>query len=402
LAVLLSNILPDDNRGGAAITGRLIDVLRAVDGDIGLIATMPALQPGALRHTTTAFPDVRVLPPAVARGTGRAATVALLARCLAALARRRPSGATQQAIAASDLVVAKGGQVFKQSRSLGGDVNLLATVLPLLLAQRRGVATAAYSITVGPFPRRSVARAIARRALGAADLVVVRDERSADEARTLGVGTALRLAPDSVFATSVEARHRSDDRYGVATILASGTAALGPTAHAIVHALATGSVDRVLVVLQSDGGSVSDRAMSERLVALVDDPRVTLDDADRPPADLIALYGGAEWLIGGRLHSAIFAVVAGTPAFPLYTGRHTKARDVFTGIGLAELAVCVDDEPAASAALRSAVDRCRTDRAALVAQVVAAVDEARRRVGEVEGELQELARRARRSRSDEG
>jgi polysaccharide pyruvyl transferase WcaK-like protein len=106
-------------------------------------------------------------------------------------------------------------------------------------------------------------------------------------------------------------------------------------------------VQQIAVVLQTDGPATSDRVASRAFVDRLSHPYIRLVDADLPPEDLVALYGGAAFTLGCRIHSAIFSVIAGTPAFPISRKTTVKADDIFRTLGLGRFVVRIEGPPEA-------------------------------------------------------
>jgi polysaccharide pyruvyl transferase WcaK-like protein len=259
-------------------------------------------------------------------------------------------------IAQADVVIGKGGQMFR-TRDRSGLVALWLAMFPLTLASRLGIPTAIYGQAFGPF-REGAGQRFSAMLLRRIDLVFLRDPRSVAIARQSGLRSArLREIPDTVFgldwptpqATSdvAKALELSDVDYIVVTVTDRMAEAslrpvtLEPLGEVVRGLLASGAVERVVVVMHTDGGSTSDAAGSRLFVSLCDDARVTLLEEDLPWQRLTALYAGARCVIGGRVHSNILSILAGTPAFPIdYTA--DKASDIFGTFGMADRVVWLD------------------------------------------------------------
>lgn len=219
--------------------------------------------------------------------------------------------------------------------------------------------------------------------------VLPRDPRSAAVARDLvGASTPVLEVPDSVLsmapptaaavARMVERFGLQGLRYGVFTVRAYGTdeerlRVFTSLAEAAVTLLEDGCLDRVLAVVQVDGVQVSDLEDCRMFVDLANDDRVRLLVEDLHPEELIALYGGAGALVGCRMHSTIFATVAGTPSVGVALVGD-KVAGVFEQLGFPERVVHQDaiDARDLVARVKTLLDdpeeRRRTQEAARVAR----------------------------------
>lgn len=366
LRIVVSNVFNDDNRGGAAITAATIRILHEAfpHAVLSLITTTgdAAQLNRTHRHTIAQFPEVELLPALVrVRAKGGAVTACATSLVLwwsgLGMGARGPTG---RGLRDARLVVGKGGQLFKGSRRGPALLGFWLAVLPLVIAHRRRVPTALYSVTIGPYAdRRNGAARLASWVLRRIDLVLVRDEHSRDEALKLGVPAEnvvqivdsvltspapteddLRLSPQLARVRTVP--------FGAVTMTSwrglpdeELFEVLGAATRA---ALANGVVERIVVVLQTDGPTTSDRRVSEAFVRWLGEPQVELFDEDLPPADLMALYGAARFTLACRLHSALFSLVAGTPTIAVSRSTTVKADDIFRTLGLEHYVVRIDDD----------------------------------------------------------
>ena len=348
---MVSNVFGDDNRGGAAITAATVETVKRAfpSSKVTLLAVESTAEDLCTthRHTLAAFPDAELLaaPFRVSRrrlGGARAALRTLL-WLLRPSARSLPTAL--QRVRDADLVVSKGGYVFVQRTGMRGLLSLWMTAFPLTYAWRLGIPTVAFATSIGPF-RDAPSRWLNRFLLRRLSLVLPRDERAYRAARQLGVPAyRLEQVPDSAFARlppsadavdAARSRHTAGRRYAAVTVRlqSEGDPLLEELSATICALLARRAVERVLVVDQVR----SDAPGSALLVGRVDDPRVTHVDADLSPSQLVELYGGAEVVIACRLHSAIFAMVAGTPVVAISIDG-TKTEGVFESVGLGRAVV---------------------------------------------------------------
>jgi polysaccharide pyruvyl transferase WcaK-like protein len=409
--VVISNVFGDSNRGGTAITSVAITLIQArlPQADISLIPILSSDGDDVAfthRHVAMLHPSVDITEPLVRERQGRIGRMRMAVDSLLILSglvgRRSPTVAR---IRNAGLVVGKGGQVFRMRRGAGPLFGFWMDVLPLLLARRMRVPAALFSVTVGPYEEGSVAARFASLVLNRLQLVVVRDDRSADAARALGVRPErVRVAADSVFAIRAPTRAESDRaakratpgcRYGVITVLPwkdfDDVAAV--VIDAVTEILNQGHVDEILVVMQT----TEDCEASKQFRTIANDDRFRLVLDDLTPAELAALYSRARFVVAGRMHSAILALVAGTPAHPIRPKGLDKANEILGLIGLADLVCGIDASVrplvASQSHLRDLLLRDCMDERAVRHRVVAATERAREQVEDVADELASLCDR---------
>lgn len=144
--------------------------------------------------------------------------------------------------------------------------------------------------------------------------------------------------------------------------------------------LAQPNIHEVLVVDQAGDG-----ADSRDLVARIG-PRARLIADDLSPEELVALYGGSVITVACRLHSAIFSLVAGTPAIAISV-TPLKAEGVYASVGLPPDWVVGIDEVGAVTGLVPVV---LNHPAGNKEQIRAAVNAAALRLGPLRDRLGEL------------
>jgi colanic acid/amylovoran biosynthesis protein len=350
--ILISNAFADDNRGGAAITGAAIEAVLSAfpDARVAAITVGSGTPDQSHRFTRARYPDVDILPPLVEVPDGPLGGLRAILRSIRFLlvAPGRSASPAIRRLLEADLVVSKGGYVFVDRQGLRGLLSLWLTAFPVILASQHGIPTAIHATTIGPFGHRS-SRALNRWILRRATLVLPRDRRSYAEALSLGLNPRrVREVPDSVFGQTPPARSLCESaaeklgfqgvRFGTVTVLRGSRSSeahqqfLTNLASVVRGVLDRGIVDRIAVVVQVDG-ETSDADTSRSFVDSVADPRVRLVCEDLPPEDLIAFYGAGSFTVGCRLHSAIFSLVGGTPAFAIAVGG-AKTYGVFESLGL--------------------------------------------------------------------
>jgi polysaccharide pyruvyl transferase WcaK-like protein len=94
-------------------------------------------------------------------------------------------------------------------------------------------------------------------------------------------------------------------------------------------------VHHLALVVQYSGVRAGDLRATNELAVRLDDRRVTLVSNDFSPQELMVLYSSAKFIVASRLHSAIFALVAGTPAVA-FSIDGKKTEGVFDSLGLSD------------------------------------------------------------------
>jgi polysaccharide pyruvyl transferase WcaK-like protein len=402
--IVIGNVFSDSNRGGAALTAASIRAVQeAFPGRPITVVVVP--QPGqqltqSHAQTMRRFPDVEFLPPPYPAPRGRLAGLRATLHSLWALARGKPAGGPEslRRIADAEVVVSRGGYVFVDRPGLGGLLALWHTAFPIIYASRLGIPTVVFSSSVGPFRDRK-SRLLNRWILRRATLVLARDPRSYQRTLALGVPfDRVREVPDSVFALdppTVEEcrdaarRHALEGAVGVVTVRALVPAPerarfLDRLAEALRTAIDEGLVDRIAVVDQISGGDARDSAdLADRLP----DDRSIRISGDFSPTDLMSLYGSVRFVVGCRLHSTIFAMIAGTPAVAISLTEQ-KAAGIFESLELGHFIVEADFQPRDLVGLlHEIVD----GGAATRDRVATAAGEARRRAHELPGLLEKVS-----------
>ncbi|MGH8984007.1 MAG: polysaccharide pyruvyl transferase family protein [Acidimicrobiia bacterium] len=406
--IVIANVFSDYNRGGAALTEACIRAVQeAFPGHHVMVVVVP--QPGhpltrSHGQTVRRFPDVELLPPPYPVPRGRLAGLRVTLRSLWALARAKSGGGSESLtrIADAEVVISRGGYVFVDRRGVRGLLALWHTAFPIVYASRVGIPTVVFSSSIGPFHDRW-SRALNRWILRKATLVLARDPRSYRRALDLGVPVGrLREVPDSVFGLdppTVEqrdeaaGRHALDGAVGVVTVRAlvperERSRFLDRLAEAMRMALSEGLIDRIAVVDQLSGGEARDSA---DLLARLPDDRSILLSGDFSPTELMSMYGAVRFVVGCRLHSTIFAMIAGTPAVAVSLAEQ-KAEGIFEALGLERFVVASDFQP------RELVDLLREIASGGVSirqQVATAAGEARRRARGLPELLVEASQRSR-------
>jgi polysaccharide pyruvyl transferase WcaK-like protein len=222
-----------------------------------------------------------------------------------------------RAVAGADAVVFAGGTVFKElpPQTRRPPLDLLQKGAALAYgAKALGKRFAMVGVGAAPI-RPGRGQRLARALIRQADLLVLRDEESADVLAGLGAPTPFRIGADAAW-TLVE--HQPEpraprDRVIVALSTEAGGAELvDDLAAALVPLLAQGL--RVSLQPWQIGGPVrpDDLDMARSVAARLGGTA----DILLPPADLndaVDLFKGARLILGLRLHALIAAAAAGCP-----------------------------------------------------------------------------------------
>jgi polysaccharide pyruvyl transferase WcaK-like protein len=354
--VVVTSVFADENKGGAALTVAAVKHLREAfpDGRVTLVSVWHRTEhlPHLYRHTLKYDPTVEVLPAPVGISPGPFAGLRMVLRTLPYFVMRPgpSSPPAVQRIMEADLVACKAGyHTFRDKAGIPGVLSLWMTTFPFLLAIRYGIPTAVMPSAMGPFTR-PLSNWVNGWILRRTSLILARDTRSVKETERLGVNSSrIVQVPDGAFGISPpgpEAKAAMAQKYGLqgakfasVTIRGLGTpeavsAYIDRLVQVSRRLLQRGTIDRVAVVVQDELDLRPSAAFVERLA----DPRVVHITDDLAPIELIALYGGGAVTIGSRLHSAIFSLIGGTPAFGI-SMEGTKTEGIFEGLGLGHLVV---------------------------------------------------------------
>lgn len=295
---------------------------------------------------------------------------------------------------AADVVVSVGGGYLYDDGSIGAKRNLARRLHYLTLAARSGRPCVLFSQSVGPFAgpaSRRLTGAVVRRM----SAVAVREEISLEECRQMGAESA-HLCDDVVFA---EGWSRTSGR-GEAIARRLWTAEGAPLAvtvldwkfggdkdwqgrqerylaavAAVLRSQARRTGRRVAVVSQvvaHDGDR--DDAVGRQLVQRVGASLATeVSLAELSTDDIVDFYRHCELLIASRMHSAIFALIAGTPTIAL--AYLPKSTGIMQRLGQGSLVLPMAELQMGD--LEVAVAGVLADRRTAHLKVVAAVERAR-------------------------
>ena len=342
--IVVGNLFGDINRGGAAITGETLRIAQSTGARVVGISVQDHPSERTHPHTMADFPDVTLVGSGLRVAAGPMAGLRRVIKSLYWLTfPSRATSASCREIVASDLVISKGGYVFVDRASMTALFSMWCTTFPLIFARRVGVPTMTFPTSAGP-QKHLGSRLLARWLISNMTVFFARDPISAQTARELvrQNGHVVEV-PDIVLGMDPpppEAVESMCARLGIVN---------GAFATVTVRLPRTGPRDEVLramagsaqVLAKNDEvkhvvliDQAEDRADTEALAAeLASVCDVVVVGENLSPSELIALYGGSRMTVACRLHSAIFSLVAGTPAVAVSVDP-LKAEGVYQSLDL--------------------------------------------------------------------
>jgi polysaccharide pyruvyl transferase CsaB len=278
-------------------------------------------------------------------------------------------------VRAADLVLVGGGGLFQEYSgidpdSLFTDRHYAITFYaePAILGALCGRPVMLYAIGVGPLTSEHGRRTV-RAACDAAQVITLRDEESARIVASLGVDPArLRVTADPAFALPVA--DGASAPAGLVEASPGGPGLLvgvslrhwdvGVASYFWEHELAAGfdafmatHEARLLFVpfQHSSRTSENDTAVAERVRSLLRDPdRAAVLSGECDPAELGAILGRCDLVVGMRLHAVILAAVSGVPSVAL--AYDPKVDQAMRQVGAEQFVVPLPDIEARAVALR--------------------------------------------------
>jgi colanic acid/amylovoran biosynthesis protein len=259
-----------------------------------------------------------------------------------------------QAAATSDLVVSTGGGYIYARGGVAGYQNLLFVLFPLVVAEREGVPVAFAPQSYGPFASR-LQRALVRRVLDRALLVLVREETSVELLVASGVpAETLVHAVDAGFSFRSDETSTLRADFGVAP----SELLIGMTARSWLPDDAQTAYERALAAtidhLQADGrarvvlipqvmtndAADDDRIVQRRIAGFCSSEPLRVE-ALRDHHELKAVYGELDLLIGTRFHSVIFSLTAGVPCIGI--AYEHKTTGIMLELELEQWVIAIED-----------------------------------------------------------
>ncbi len=340
--IAIVNTYGDDNRGSAALNIAAVHLVREAfpDAVVGLVPINEfdeSERAHRYRHTIERFPDIEVLAPIVRQETLRSGAISSIPAEL--LARRLPlrllDRRTDEFLRSSDVVVSRGGVIYRDCSTMGNLAAFLRRTAALRLAQAESVPTVLLGLHAGR-PNSPIGARLMRRQYRRADLVLPRGPLSAEVVREIAAAPITRL-PDSVIGGPflLPAAERSATGHLVLAVSDPARPLFGDIATLVGRLADAGRVERVTVVAHSLGLD-SDVGASETISRQLPVPTTLVTD-DLSPSQLVELYATADLVLASRLHAAILGLLARTPSHPIELSQDRKAIDTFTEIGLGHM-----------------------------------------------------------------
>lgn len=377
---------PDTNSGGSALGIALVNILKKHYPESAIsyisIHSDSDLAKKAYPFLSEACPDLTILRNPI---EGKEITWTGISRFLKAVrwagrsirmgylllfpGKSFNNNSITREIMNSSLVVARGTHLFSGShRGIVSTISHVWALFPLLMALRLRIPYAMYAQSYGPF-NNFLSRILFRFVLRNASLVLPREKYSYDYVtRELRIDMKkVKLVPDSVFSYSAPSvlsikhackRYEFEPRRYVVLVirnLIQKSANIADYFHVFRDIcddlLEKRCVKKCSVVTQCHvfpgyPAGECDSEISNLLFNYLKNKSkhkqgrtsvFFLIDKPISPQRLMALYGGARYVISMRLHAAIFSLVARTPAIAIsYSG--LKAEGVF---GLANMGASV-------------------------------------------------------------
>jgi polysaccharide pyruvyl transferase WcaK-like protein len=289
-----------------------------------------------------------------------------------------------QSIANAKIVLCNGGNLFYWNEHRRSLPRLLALSLPFILAKKLGVPYAFLPQTMGPIDN-NILLGYTKSLLESAKFVLFRDDNSLKYMSNLlnANKTKIELVPDLAFVVSDDYKNLDqnviealdncgldiDDKFIAVTLRASK---LGDPEGVTGKSVDNNAIEMVTSYIKDVLIPVAEKRGLNILVVeqtTVDDEtshhfqKITQENfsgkvayiSNRDPLFLSALYLRSECLVGMRLHSLIFALRVGKPAFAIYLKQFgPKTPGIYSSFGLGEY--CVDIEELSSSTCSSKLD----------------------------------------------
>ncbi len=281
--------------------------------------------------------------------------------------------AVAAALRSSDAVVVAGGTVFKTlHRGCGRRPLSLLTKAVALTSAARALGKPRAMVGVGAGVLESaMSRRLARTLVHQTDLLVLRDEESADVLAAAGAPTPFRIGADAswtLLSPPAPARSRESGPIVVALSFLAGGPELPDRLAAALGPLVRDGHDVRLQPWQVLSDGLDDLELAHAVNARLRAPLEILD----PPRDIAQArdtFASASLVVGLRFHALVAAGAAGTPFVAL--AHEPKLAGMARRLG--QVSVSVSESSAALArAVRHQVQRPGPSCAAVASQIAAA------------------------------
>ncbi len=335
--VLIANAYSARNRGDGVIVSQMVRLFEDRGCTVRVMSDDP--QDAARYDVPTFAPVIPIFPEPGATFARRRLAAALWAWV------RPPQ---HPAFDWADACISAGGGYFYDDGSAGARLNLLLRLLTLRAARRQGLPVVLFSQSIGPWRSRAAAVLVSRE-LRRTDLVIVREAISLAVCRELGLKNC-ELCDDCAFTLEpgrAPAGVIDGPAVGV-TVMNQLPGVIGAGQARYRAALAQGIIEaledrdeEVLVISQvaahaGDDDRPACRTLATELSAAGVRARF-LDVVDMADQELCAVYGSLRLVVASRLHSAIMALSAGTPAVAI--AYLPKTHGIFQRMGLGDMSL---------------------------------------------------------------
>lgn len=231
--------------------------------------------------------------------------------------------------AKSDLIIAAGGGYLYTTSKILGNVVLFVNIYSFYFGVLLGKPVYIYSQSIGPFAGRFQSW-LTKRALRRVRHIQVREQFSYDLVQSWKIQTPVYVVPDAAFLLQ-------SDEYLSAAELPGKNLRIGITARKwfrnqraqrryerTIGEFADWLIDSMkafvffIPQVTFERGNDDDRVVARDIYSIIESKHsVCLIEEELSPQEIMGLYGRMDFLIGTRMHSAIFALCMNIPAMAI-------------------------------------------------------------------------------------
>lgn len=271
-----------------------------------------------------------------------------------AFSRLLPSGMREEllAIDEADMVVSASGGYLNGTNSILENVHIYYDTLPLRLAQRIGKMVVMAPESFGPFGN-DWQRNLVRKTLNACDLVFVREHKSYDLLKEMGVKNDIIFkAVDSGFAHKGKEMEKSEKTETMLIGITARNWLKGDAQKKYERALAGFIINveklygaSIILIPQVTSGynGDDDRVVEERIKNLATEgganPLQITSEIDH--YDIKKMYSKCTFTVGTRFHSVIFSLTSHVPAIAIEYEHKTSG--IMQDLGLGDWVIRIED-----------------------------------------------------------
>jgi colanic acid/amylovoran biosynthesis protein len=349
----------DDNKGDSAIMlGTIKYLVETIDPDakINILTINNSIDNEyAIRHLKKSFPGIAMTVNPYPSGLNGAKKYFeyFFKSWFNALFNIQDNGAVG-AILDSDLIIVKGGHIFQSSKNVHparAFIGALCLIYPIFIAKKNRIPVVLLGHSVGPY-NNFFDEFIFKTIYAWSKVNFLREQISYDDLLRLHTDPqTVKLTPDMAFALDSQPTKADDvlfkyelqkHKFAVITVRSSSVNDsmtkdfLKEIQDLIESLIEKKLVEKIAIVAHTHGPTPveDDRSVSRQLYFhFRNNAQVVLIEDDYSPQELINFYGNAQFLIGTRFHSVIFALLSGTPVFSVsYAG--PKAEGIMKKLNL--------------------------------------------------------------------